>query len=238
MTRDRGRARCPDDARLLGDFLGELDPETSAGVRAHVAACALCRMKRTALAGISEEFRTRAAELPESLSMEEEATLRRMAGDEVRKARPHPVPARLWAAAAAAALLLVSTAGFLFLLRSGMQEALRGRPGRLLLLEPSGKLERPPSVFRWEARRDADIYRFEVLDERMRPVITRGVKSAAVTLSAAERAMLAPGGTFRWDVEAMDERGRSLAAGGGTFVLEPAPGTLAEAAGDGPRLAD
>ena len=238
MRRRRGRVRCPDDARLLGDFLGELDPGASAGVRAHVAACALCRKKQTILADISEELRTRAAELPESLSPEEEAALRRMAGDEIRNARGRPVPARLWAAAAAAALLLISTAGLLLLLRSGTPEALRGRSGRLRLIEPSGKLDGPPSVFRWEARQDADFYRFEVLDERMRPVITRAVKSAYVILSAAERAMLTSGETFHWDIEAMDEGGRSLAAGRETFVLKPAPGTPAGIAGGGPRPAD
>jgi len=226
MGRSR-RSNCPGDERLLRAFLLELDPASRERIAAHVAACPLCRRKQAVLAEIAEELRARAEGLPGDLGSEEEAALRKMAGAEVGKLRgrkrsrqvPGIVPFR--AAAAAAVLVTAAAAGIFFYSRFGRQDVDRGDPGGIQLVEPAGKLDRVPAVFRWTAVPGADIYRFEIYDEELLSIVVRIVKSTSLSLAPEEMGVIRPGQPYYWDVEASDDQTRPIASGRRSFIVAP-----------------
>lgn len=231
-----GRSNCPGDEQLLGTFLLELDPESRDRIAGHVAACRLCRRKQAVLEEIAEELRARAESLPGELNPEEKAALRKMAGAEVRKLRgrrpsrfvPAGVPFR--AAAAAAILVIVAAAGIFFYAKSGRQDVHRGARGGIRLVEPAGTLDRIPAVFRWEAVRGANTYRFEIFDEELRSIVVRFVKSTSLSLAPEELAAIRPGQPYYWDVEASDEEARPIGSGRRSFVIAPGGATKAPSA--------
>ncbi len=178
---------------------------------------------------IAEELRARAGGLPDSLGPEEEAALRDMAGAEVRRIRgddrrrrlPRFVTVR---AAVAFAVLITAAASVFFYSRTRPPDVDRGDRTGIRLIEPAGTLQRAPSIFRWEAVGNADIYEFEIFDEELRSVLVRGIKSTSVTLSSEEMSRLRPGRTYYWDVEAFDDENRPIASGQRSFLV-PSGGT-------------
>ncbi len=178
---------------------------------------------------IAEELRARAGGLPDSLGSEEEAALRDMARAEVRRIRadgrrhrlPRFVPVR---AAVAAAVLITAAASIFFYSRTRPPDIDRGARTGIRLIEPEGTLQRAPSIFRWKAVRNADIYQFEIFDEELRSVLVRRIKSTSVTLSPEEMSRLRPGQTYYWDVEAFDDENRPIASGQRSFLV-PSGGT-------------
>lgn len=224
--RKAGRSKCPADKKLLGAFLGEMDPAARERIARHVADCPLCRRKRAVLADIAGELRARTGSLPDSLGPEEASALRAMAGTEVRrlrgKRRPRRAPGSLTARfVIAAAILVMASAGVFFFSRTRPKDVERGAPTGIRLIEPAGSLERAPAVFRWDAVGNADIYGFEVFDEELRSIITRGTKSTSVTLSPEEAGRLVPGRSYYWDVEAFDDEGRLISSGQRFFTVAP-----------------
>lgn len=226
MGRTR-RSKCPGDEQLLGTFLLELDPKARERIAQHVDACPLCRRKRAVLGEIAEELRARAEDLPASLAPEEESALRKMAVSEIRKLsrrkrlRSIPGLPPFRATAAAAVLVTAAAAGIFFYARSGRQDVDRGSHGGIRLVEPAGTMDRVPTVFRWIASRNADIYRFEIFDEELRSIVVRKVKSTSVTLAPDEMNALRPGRTYYWDVEAKDDADRLIGSGQRSFVVAP-----------------
>jgi hypothetical protein len=221
-----GRSKCPGDERLLGAFLHELGPASSEPIAEHAAACPLCRRKQAVLEEIAQELRARIGGLPDSLGPEEGAALRDMAGAEVRRIRQddrrHRVPRFIpFRATIAAAVLIAAAAGIFFYVRTRPPDVDRGAPTGIRLLEPAGTLQRAPSVFRWEAVRNADVYQFEIFDEELRSVVIRTTKSTSVTLAPEETSRLGPGRTYYWDVEAVDDEDRRIASGQRSFLVSP-----------------
>ncbi len=224
--RGSGRSKCPGDEQLLGAFLLELDPASRERVAGHVAACPVCRRKQAVLAEIAVELRDRTGNLPGELTPEEAAALRKMAGTEIRYIRkrrrsnrvPGMVPLRV---AVTAAVLITAAVGAFFYSRTRPPDVDRGAPTGIRLIEPAGTLDRAPAIFHWDAVRNADIYQFEIFDDELRSILTRGIKSTSVTLAPEEMGKLMPGRTYYWDVEAVDDEDRRIASGQRSFLISP-----------------
>jgi hypothetical protein len=231
MMKAAGRSKCPGDKRLLGAFLLELDTEERARIAAHVDVCPVCRRKQAVLAEIAEELRGRADALPADIAPEEETALRKMARAEVRKlsrrkgSRHGSGLIPLGATAVVALLVAAAAVSIFFFSRSGRQEADRGDRSGIRLIEPAATLDRAPAYFRWAAVPDADIYRFEIFDEELLPVLERQAKGTSLTLAPGEQASLRPGQLYFCSVEAFDDEGRSLVSGQRSFVIAPGGGT-------------
>ena len=225
MKRSAGRG-CPGDEELLASFLGELDPAASERFRAHVPSCPLCGRKMKVLAEIAADLRARERGLPDELAPDEQAALRNLARAEIRKIRrdrrsgrlPEGVP--IWRAAAAV-FLMAAAAGIFFYFRGRPRDSDRGPAKTVRLVEPSGRLERAPSIFRWGTVANAETYGFEIFDAELRSVISHRIRSASVTLSPEEGKLLEPGQRYYWDVEALDEEGRPMASGRNSFEIVP-----------------
>jgi hypothetical protein len=219
---------CPPPEDWLRLETGEATPEERRRLEEHAARCPACASER--------EMARLFAEAPEGVKDEDVDYI--VAKLEAMNLPRQPIPlafpsrrrpALAWAARLAALLVLALAVGLFFragqappLPDPGAGEVYRG--GHLRPIGPSGEISEMPREFRWEGVEGARSYRvtLRAVDDTVLWQETVTVPSARLPEGVAGG--LHPAVLYRWNVEALDERGARLAASEPVRFLVRPPG--------------
>lgn len=213
---------CPSPEDYLRLESGEVTPEERRRLEEHADRCAACSAERDLarlFAAPPGEIASRQEDVDHIVSHLEKLRLsetpRPLA---FPTARRRAIPA--WAGSLAALVLLAVALG-LYLSRTeappplrdpGLETVVRG--GEVRLVGPIGEFPDLPREFRWERVDGARSYRvtLRAVDESV--IWQETVEAASASLPADVAAGLHPAVLYTWSVEALDERGTSLAPPG------------------------
>lgn len=214
-ARKYSETSCPENEVLINTFLEKGTLEEKERLIDHILVCQKCKLKFEALRQISNQLSAFKEEFKEEkLSASEEEEFRRMAKQRIKELgikqkRPflRLLPARYLVAAAAALMIVI--AGFILITKLQQREVYReGEKEEFRLIEPVGTITEIPSVFIWTPLEEADNYIFQLIDDELNIVLTKGPYYAKVTLSVTlsedEKKKLVKGKTYIWEVEARD----------------------------------
>ncbi len=199
------KTACPDRDLFASVLLSEAGAEEREALIGHVIKCRACAVRFHVLKQVGREFRSREAEFLRLArpSLKELQSLKRATWP----GQAWPVPIRL-----AAGLLIVLgllAAVYLVFLQPLDTEVLRsGETAKFRLIEPEGRIPKPPLVFRWTPALRADTYTFELTGDDLGSIIREGgLKQSSYDLPADAQKKMAKGKFYIWTVEAYDELG-------------------------------
>lgn len=219
---------CPPPEDWLRLETGEVTPEERRRLEEHADRCPACASER--------EMARLFAEAPETGQDEDVDYVVAKLEALNLPARPVPLafpgrrqPALVWAARLAAVLVLALGVALFFrageappLPDPGAGEVYRG--GQVRPVGPSGEISQVPGEFRWEGVQGARSYRvtLRAVDDAVLWQETVTAPSARLPEDVARG--LHPAVLYRWNVEALDERGARLAASEPVRFLVRPPG--------------
>lgn len=233
--------KCPKDSDLVRLSMYEASHDESERLFRHLADCPRCSTRFAVLRQVKRDLSPAveafAREFPADkagplLSSAARGKLQELGSRPAPPPRPSPPP-RSRATFLGLALDLRFAAGFLALLavvaagiymtatNDALYSDLRSPADVLTLIEPSGRVPRPPHAFRWSAVPDADHYNIELFDESL--VLVHAGSAYLINelvLPADARAKLVEGRTYLWTVTAYDGDSELLATRSGSFVIE------------------
>ena len=201
---------CP-AADALQQYHGEsLDPEVSAFIKQHVAACDACAAALSFLAAAPVAGEPA---LPMDVEARSETLLRAVATPR-RRTVILVWPRLLQAAAGIVFVVALGVVGHrLFVTPPAETDLgeLRGRAA-LELIEPAGRVAAPPRELRWVAHPLAAAYRVTVYDEKLATLWSADTADArpAIVLDKAAQDALQGRGRFVWQVSALDQIGATI----------------------------
>jgi hypothetical protein len=96
-------------------------------------------------------------------------------------------------------------------------------PAVLELIAPTGILREPPRVFCWSPYPGVDSYGFEIVDDKLEPLIpyTFINFTTALIVPEAVRESVRPGRTYVWRLWALDENNLPIATEQKSFEIRP-----------------
>jgi hypothetical protein len=207
---------CPPAEDWLRLQTGDVTADERRSLEAHAARCPACAAERDLARLFAEAPETAQGEdveyvvgKLESLKLQEQPVPLAFPG------RRRPVLA--WAARLAA--LIVLAVGVALFFRAGQAPPLRDpgagdvyRGGEVRVVGPVGEISQVPREFRWEAAEGARSYRviLRAVDDTVLWQETVTAPSARLPEDIVQG--LHPAVVYRWNVEALDERGARLAA--------------------------
>lgn len=213
---------CPSPEDYLRLAAGEVSPEERRRLEEHAERCPACSAERDLarlFAAPPEEIASRQEDVDHVVSRLEALRLpeapRPLAFPAARR-RSLPV----WAGSLAALVLLAVALG-LYLARTPAPPPLRDpgagtvvRGGEVRLVAPVGEFSGLPREFRWERVEGARSYRvaLRAVDESV--IWQETVEAPSASLPGDVAGRLHPAVLYTWSVEALDERGASLAPPG------------------------
>lgn len=212
---DKKKISCPEREVFLKAFLSELPAEEKNELLNHVPGCPSCRARFRLLSQVREELQKRDFPGPEeALDAAEERDLRMIAGQRLRELDGNRqrylfnlIPARY----AAAVALLLFAAGLFFILKLPQAEVLRSSENKgLQLINPEGKLGRPPSLFTWTPVAGAESYKFELIDDELNSIHSEKIRQTQLRLSPESVRKIVRGKNYIWTVEAYDDNDKKL----------------------------
>lgn len=226
LDRKYTKNKCPDTEIFIKAFLKELSLEEKEKLIDHILTCGKCRMKFEAMRKLSNELSKFKEDFEgENFSDSEEKEFRKMATKRIRELRReekrkffHLIPARYIIAAAG---LLIVIVGYFLVSKFQQNEVYReGEKGGLRLIEPVGKISKPPTVFIWTAPERVDNYTFELIDDELNVVHLALAYEGKVTLPENVRKKLYRGKIYIWKIEAFDVFYRKLGSNQKHFEIE------------------
>ncbi|MBL8230060.1 MAG: hypothetical protein JNL98_16345 [Bryobacterales bacterium] len=213
---------CPEPHQLHA----HVDDHGSFEIETHLTVCAACRTE----AGLYREF------LAAEASPEEQAALDHIIASRkpfAASSAPQPQPGLRntlsgplkslgwmhWAGASAALLLAIAL-GVEW--NRGIQPPPEGAAGvyrsaAKLTIEPSGDLEAPPTVFRWDAAQNAVSHTVRLVEVDGNVLWSGTVGNREVRTSDQWKRWMKPGKTLHLEVSALDAQGRVVASGSTAF---------------------
>jgi hypothetical protein len=207
---------CPPAEDWLRLETGDVTPEERRTLEAHAARCPACAAERDMARLFAEAPAQARDEDVEYVVAKLEAL--NLPSQPVPLAFPsRRRPVLTWVARLAAVIVLALGVALFF--RAGQAPPLRDpgagevyRGGELRLVGPIGEISEMPREFRWEKAEDASSYRvtLRAVDDAVLWQETVAAPAARLPEDVARglhRAVL-----YRWNVEALDERGARLAA--------------------------
>ena len=214
--------KCPSKAELL-DFFTEAEATGKrAEVLGHVCSCPECGAVLAAIREIQSQEESLLRGLDDlGLSKADGQRLRERAREEIRRLRPRRSFLRIWAPAAGAALALLIT---VIVLRDGgflRRDVERtGRPVRISLRQPRGRLSAAAPGFSWTRGEDIVSCRLVIYDRDLRPVF-EAIPGAVdrFELPRAAVASMTGGGMYFWKIAATLKDGQTIESDFAKFVL-------------------
>lgn len=236
------KTTCPHNDLFIKAVFNELGENEKESFVDHIFCCSKCRLKFDAIKALNRECRQEGKDLPDgALTSEEAKSLRKMAAGRLRELGKStdrfPVfrpgrPGLKWIYAASLFLAIIGI-GYLLLNSPPGQKTFRTMINTdLHLLEPMGKINKPPYIFRWSPVKNADVYNFKLLDDNLQvfckkdlPLPVGGrLRTPSLLLDEAIRKKLERGKTYVWTVVASDDDNLKLAEARGYFIIEsPSP---------------
>ncbi|MFC2166751.1 hypothetical protein ACFLQZ_02150 [Acidobacteriota bacterium] len=219
---------CPDKKMFFLVSSNEVNMEKKEEFIDHILICKKCRKKFEIMNQLSGELEGKISPIPdESLSQQEHRQLRKLARQKIgvlgiSKGKKlifgfFPIP---YFAAAATIL----TAILVFLLIPMIQhkgELRRGTPGKLVLIEPLGKIKHPPSVFSWSPVKGADGYEFKLIDENLDTLFYEdGITKVQIVIPEKLRNSLIKDKIYIWEVVAYDDAVYKLDSSSNSFSIK------------------
>ncbi len=201
----------------------------------HLASCSRCSAERAMLESFESAVES-AGERAPLAAITTELERRRAARWPAAPARKWSLALRwlslptmnTWALVAASLLMVVAGSFYLESLRqpglspgTGERQVLRSL--RVEAVSPSGELSRPPQQFEWTTFEGAERYRVMVRDVDGIRLWSSETEASRLALSPEVRALLLPGKTLTWEVEALAGGSILAASGPVSFVLRPEP---------------
>jgi hypothetical protein len=199
----RGDDLCPSDDRFLDFFLEKKCGPGAEALLDHLHNCPDCRAKFGLLRELDPVLRAQFPRL---------RPLARASRRELRNRERRPGEAgkrgrfRFLAAAGSAAALLLAVFVLPGLPPRGNDALERGGMADNMAL-PSGLMTEPPLLFVWTPPPGGDGYRFELIDESLGLLASFSTKAPWILIPVAVRDSLAPGQTYLWTVEAVNDDG-------------------------------
>ncbi|MFQ6118794.1 MAG: hypothetical protein ACE5KE_02790 [Methanosarcinales archaeon] len=218
------RNNCPDKEVFIKAFLNEIGLEEKEKLINHILICNKCRLKFDVMKQVSNKLREKIGDFEgEEFSEEESKQFKKIATQRIKEVkRPEIffrfVPAKILAIAAG---LLIIIAGYFLISKFPKREIYRevGK-GELRLKEPIGKISTPPAIFRWSALKEADFYKFELIDSELNTIWTKTVHINKVKLPGNIRQKLKKAETYICKVEAFDDKHNKLDSDFRYFEIE------------------
>ncbi len=223
---------CPSPEDYLRLSSGEVTPQERRRLAEHADVCPACSSERDMarlFAAPPGEIASRQEDVDHIVSHLEKLRLPTtrvpLAFPTVSTVRRRAIPA--WAGRLAALLLLAVALGLYFsrpeappLRGPGTGTVVRG--GEVRLVGPVGEFRELPRVFRWERVEGARSYRVTLLAVDESVIWQETVEASSAGLPEEVAAGLHPAVLYSWSVEALDERGASLAPPGtARFRVQP-----------------
>jgi len=222
---------CPQNEDFVRIFLGEADLDEKEALIKHTLLCKECNLKLDVLRQLRRKLKTRVGSVQDELFPSEAADLfikaanlcleKEKKGKSVFSLLFKYAPVKL--ALVASVLLIIATTGFFLLIqKSPKAELIRGEAGqKLTLIEPLGKISRPPLYFRWTELKGQDYYWFRLIDDSLNTLAGADVRNGNVyTLPPLIRDQLKKNTTYIWSVEAIDDNNKILDVRSGHFSIE------------------
>jgi hypothetical protein len=212
------KTSCPDQDTFARVFLNEASANEREAFIDHVLDCRACLLQFNILKQVGTKIRSREVEFSRLAleSWKELKAQKRIAG-----------PRRAWAGAArmAAGLLVVAgllAAAYLVLLQPSQKEVLRsGEMRKLRLIEPEGKIPKPPALFKWTPVRKAESYTFELIDDNLQTLVRQdGIKRNSFNVPPGVQKKMAKGTPYIWTIEVYDDLGLKVDSGQQSFEIE------------------
>lgn len=189
---------CPADETFVKAFLNESGLKERERLVTHIMACPRCQKKFQVMRQLREELK--ALDLVP-----------------VKSAHAWRFNQRLVAVLGSAVIVIAAS---FFLLRLEKKPVYRGNgSGKLVLLEPAGFIQKPPSVFTWTPIKGADTYEIRIIDEELNTILASGTKDTELLLSKDTLSKLVRGKTFVWTIKAYDDESRVLDTTSGSFEI-------------------
>lgn len=210
------KSQCPTRDEIENAFGAKARFADKARLADHALVCPACRAKLLLLAGLKAEMDRRG---PDWRILTGQAPMVKGPGRRRRAPRLFlPVAAVLMAGMTfLSALWLASSPGDRLSFRGG-------GPAVLELIAPDGMLREPPRVFCWTPYPGVDTYLFELVDDRLEPLVpSTGVPNHTTACIIPEliRERIRPGRTYIWRVWALDEDNLPVASEQKSFEIRP-----------------
>jgi len=196
----------------------------------HIFSCPECQLKFETLNSLRRQLRTVEKELPcATLSAAEEKAFRKMAKARLRELKRKPPKAFFNSArlrpfrilSASAALVIFCLAGYLLFNSVVKPRSFRAPDnGNVRLIEPKGKLNAAPSIFRWSLVKSADGYYFKIIGDDLQTIYEDYTSQTSIQINEEIRNKLSGGKAYIWSIEAIAEDARRLSFSQEHFVIE------------------
>lgn len=224
--------KCLSDDEFIALLLGEKSSHATGLLLGHIALCPVCSFRFDFLNRLRAEAEPKIADFTSRVTPSEAGPLlHKIARERLAElaARETSAPVRLspprrsrlmfrFAFGLLGVLLIAAAAGYLTLNHLRERAVLRSPALKLELLEPVGKISRPPAIFRWTPVLHAEDYRLELIDDSLQPVYSSGTYLVTEHAIPAEvRAMIVRGRTYVWSIKALDGDGNLLLSESGHF---------------------
>jgi hypothetical protein len=187
----------------------------------HVRVCAPCRAKWDVLRELKREMASRGEAfdaLAAASRKELEAGCRKPNAPSLSpflEMRPR------FAAAAGLVLVLALAATFLFGPLARRSAVYRdGEPAEIEMIAPHGVVDGFPTEFRWKPLPDADMYFFELIDDRLTTIIPEtGNKDNSISLPVGYESRFQKGRTYIWSIKATNDAGLTIGTSQQSFTI-------------------
>ena len=219
---------CPEEEIFIKAFLNEISLEEKEKLINHILICQKCKLKFEVMKQLSNELRKRREDFEEEkFSASEEKQFRKMAKQRIKELKGEEkriffrfVSVKYVAITAGLLFIIV---GYFLIYKFHQKEVYRGgEKAELRLLEPIGKISKPPSVFIWTSLKEAEggYYKFKLIDDELNTIWETGVKSNKIILPENIRKKLKKGKTYIWEVEAFSDDDRKIDSKSKYFEIE------------------
>ena len=236
------KTACPKNEVFIKALIGELGEDEKESFVDHIFRCPKCRLKFHAIKALNRESRQEGKDVPDgTLTSNEAKSLKITAIGRLRELEKGPPRFSLIRPSHAGLKWIYATSFFLAVVVIGYL-LLNSPPGQSIFrttnanelrpLEPMGKIKETPSIFKWSPVKNADVYRFKLLDEDLQVLWAKdlvvsnesGLSGSSLVLDETIKNKLNRGKTYVWTVVAFDNDNMKLAEDRGYFIIEsPSP---------------